>query len=434
MNSGGPAPTSTPPLPSVEPSATPRPTLTPQPTETFVPLGGTVQAQRERIQQQVSDLRGLPVLNGVPFHIVSRDRADRYLRSQYVTQEFLQDSERERLVLAALGLAGPGYDTVTHKLNRMVDGMGGFYTPDGKEIFVLGLRFGAVEHYIYTHQFTHALLDQNYLTLQNITAANCSANAEPCAALAALVEGDAQMLMTEWWRENAKTPDYRDILLYRPAALALLEQNPPPFAAQNPTFGTERGLKFVNYLYNLGGWPNVNKAYANPPQTSEQIMHPKKYVSGELARNVPARPLQAALGEEWQVVRQNVLGEWYTYLLLAFGVDPSAQIDRDRASTAAAGWGGDSLQVLQHTPSGATALSAHWAWDDEKEAGEFFPVLFQYMNERYRAARLDNISGECWSGDGQVSCIYLSGSQTLWLQAPDAATIDLMHALYPEFP
>lgn len=421
--------------PTAEPSATPRPTATIAPTETFVPLGPVVQQQRERIQQEVSTLRGLPVVQAdVPLKIVSRDRADRYLRSQYVTADFLAESERERLTLAALGLAAPNYDTTTNLLNRMVDGLGGFYTLDGREIFVMGLRFGAVESYIYAHTFTHALLDQNYQTAQAITSPDCTANSEPCMALAALVEGDAQYLMTEWWKKYAKTNDYRDILLFRPPALALAENNPPPFATENNLFGSERGLKFVNYLYNLGGWPNVNKAYANPPQTSEQIMHPRKYVSGEGELPVPGRPLQDALGADWQVVRQNVLGEWYTYLVLAFGVDSGAQIDPERAAAAAAGWGGDSLQVLQHTPSGATALAIQWAWDDEKEAGEFFPVLFQYMNDRYRGQRLDNISGECWENGGQVSCIYLSGSQTLWLQAPDAGTIDLMHALYPEFP
>ncbi len=418
----------------LEPSATPQPTQTPAPTETFVPLGPSVQTQRERIQQQVADLRGLPVQTSVPFNIVSRDRADRYLRSEYVTAEFSQESERERLVLAALGLASPDYDTVTNRLNRMVDGMGGFYTLDHKEIFVIGLRFGAVENYIYAHQFTHALLDQNYSTAQVINGAGCAANSEPCIAMQAMVEGDAQLLMTEWSRKNANTSDYRDILLFRPASLALLEQNPPQFATENAAFGSERGLKFVNYLYNLGGWKYVDKAYANPPQTSEQIMHPKKYVNGEGALPVQPRPLREALGAEWQIARQNVLGEWYTYLLLGFGVDPSAQLDPDRASTAAAGWGGDSLTMLQNTSSGAGALAVHWAWDDEKEAGEFFPVLFQYMNERYRGARLDNIIGECWASADQVSCIYLQSNQTLWLQAPDAATIDVMKALYPEFP
>lgn len=421
--------------PTAEPSATPRPTATIAPTETFVPLGPVVQQQRERIQQEVATLRGLPVAQpDVPLQIVSRDRAERYLRSQYVTADFLAESERERLTLAALGLAAPNYDTTTNMLNRKVDGLGGFYTLDGREIFVMGLRFGAVENYIYAHTFTHALLDQNYSTAQAITSPDCAANSEPCLALAALVEGDAQYLMTEWWKKYSNNNDYRDILLFRPPALALAENNPPPFATENNLFGSERGLKFVNYLYNLGGWPNVNKVYANPPQTTEQIMHPRKYVAGEGELPVPGRPLQSALGADWQIVRQNVLGEWYTYLVLAFGVDPGAQIDPERAAAAAAGWGGDSLQVLQHTPSGATALAVHWAWDDEKEAGEFFPVLFQHMNDRYRGARLDNISGECWENGGQVSCIYLSGAQTLWLQAPDADTIDLMHALYPEFP
>ncbi len=424
--------TATPAMPTPLPTETPRPTFTPAPTETFVPLGDTVQQKRARIQEQVSAIRGLTGQGDVPFNIVSRDRTERYLRNQYLTPAFEAETERERSVLVALGLVSPGYDVTMNRFNRMVDALGGFYTPDTKQIFVLGLRFGAVEHYIYAHEYTHALLDQNFFITDLSAAPSCATNNEPCAALAALAEGDAQMTMEAWRQKHAKSAEYRDITLYRPPALALLEQNPPAYASENNRFGSVRGASFVNYLFNLGGWAKVSNAYANPPSTSEQIMHPKKYVSGEGALSVPPRPLQEALGDDWSVLRQNVLGEWYTYLLLGFGADPSAHVDTDRASKAAAGWGGDSLTVLQNS-EGQTALTVHWAWDDEKEAGEFFPVLFEHMNERYRGQRVDNISGECWQGE-QVSCIYLAGSQALWLQAPDTATIDLMHALYPEFP
>ncbi|MEM2876280.1 MAG: hypothetical protein QXL67_04960, partial [Candidatus Bathyarchaeia archaeon] len=41
------------------------------------------------------------------------------------------------------------------------------------------------------------------------------------------------------------------------------------------------GFDFIEALYNAGGWERVNEAYLNMPVSTEQVMHPEKYLSGE---------------------------------------------------------------------------------------------------------------------------------------------------------
>lgn len=415
----------------------PRPTHTPMPTETLIPPGPTAQVQGNLIQEQVSKLRGLPYkADDLSFNIVNRERADHVLRSGYINDALAQELKAEQRALVMLGLVQPEYDMVTGTLNHLVDNIGGFYLPDAKHIYVLGLRFGGIEHYIYSHEFDHVLIDQNYGVAALKAAAGCKieSSSDACAATTALLEGDATLAMSQWLKQYASKADYRDITMFRPPMLALTEYNPPAFVTENAGFPYDKGLAFVKYLYNLGRWPLVDKAYLNPPTTTEQILHPVKYTRGEGAIPVDAPPIEAALGESWKVLRSSTLGEWMTYLMLADPADPAAQIDSALAEKATAGWGGDHYQLYYNEAKDTASLAAKWVWDSEKEAGEFFPVLFQQLDAlNGSSSRLDRPSGECWSKNGQISCIYMAGPATLWLSAPDGDTLDLMKALYPEF-
>jgi hypothetical protein len=39
----------------------------------------------------------------------------------------------------------------------------------------------------------------------------------------------------------------------------------------------------------------------------------------------------------------------------------------------------------------------------------------------------------CWEANAQRSCVYLAGRETLWLLAPDAATIEALLTRFPGF-
>ena len=41
------------------------------------------------------------------------------------------------------------------------------------------------------------------------------------------------------------------------------------------------GSTWVSGLWASGGWDAVNAAYDQPPASTEQVLHPEKYVSGE---------------------------------------------------------------------------------------------------------------------------------------------------------
>ena len=74
---------------------------------------------------------------------------------------------------------------------------------------------------------------------------------------------------------------------------------------------------FVSSVQQAPGiWRQVNQIYSRPPVSTEQILHPAKYKSGENPIPVSLPPGGPAIQEDWELVMEDVLGEFLlrTYL------------------------------------------------------------------------------------------------------------------------
>ena len=105
----------------------------------------------------------------------------------------------------------------------------------------------------------------------------------------------------------------------------------PPFIEAQLVFPYVQGQEFIKQLYAAGGWGVVDAAYRfRPPASSEQIMHPDKYLAVEQPDKVR---LQASPGAGWRRVVGGTWGEWATGQLVG--------------NEAASGWGGDRYELWQ---------------------------------------------------------------------------------------
>jgi hypothetical protein len=344
--------------------------------------------------------------------------------------ETLADQARS---LSALGLIKPTYDLFKYAMNGLADNVGGFYIPWLKQLFVIGTRFGGVERFVFAHEFDHALTDQHFDIDALGVYPDCLDDQQRCAAIRALVEGDATLLMQQWWRQYAGPQDYQDILRYRPPSQTLPEDYPPPYVSRDLEFPYLAGLKFVEFLHQRGNWAEVNRVYENLPDSTEQILHPEKYLADEQPIVVGASPLTETLGADWRLIDDDVLGEWTTYLILSAGADLAAQIADADALKAAQGWGGDHYQVYYHDAISQTALVAEWVWDTPRDATEFKQAMLDHLDERFRGAKIDRAAGDCWESNQQTSCFFVKGNRALWLLAPDITTLEAVLAQYPDF-
>jgi hypothetical protein len=388
------------------------------------------------IQKQVAVLRNLSLADNVANEIMPKLKLRLLIYDLFLTGEYLAGLSDEGRILAALGFIDPGFDITEPKANDIVDYIGGFYVPEDNKINVLGTGFYGIEKYIYAHEYAHALQDQHFDLTSLGTYPECVKPEQTCLAIRALVEGEADLIQALWLDQFPPEFELNDITRFNPPSQLFQENEPPPpYFGMSSMFPYLLGYEFVYYLYQQGGWDAVNYAYSNLPTTTEQILHPEKYVDGEGPVVVNDLPLSGILSPEWRLLKQEVLGEWESFLLLAYGSDEVAQLADEIAFIAVEGWEGDTYQVYYNGETDQTLLTAHWIWETATDANEFYTALKNSLAGRFRNAAIDGPgNGDCWLYEGIFSCIYKNSSDVLWLYAPDFTLLEKMKGQFPQFP
>jgi hypothetical protein len=401
------------------------PTKTPYPTSV---LDASLTNQVNLIQTQVIEVRGLQPVHSVPVVLLSPNE----LR-QNVVNDFLADYTDEKvtddvLELSTIGLLEPNFDLRTLYVNLLSEQIAGYYDNETGEMFVVqGQGFQGQERLTYSHEYTHVLQDQNYNIKNGLNYNDdaCEKDSERCAAIQALLEGDATLSQTIWYQNYSTKTDKQQISDFYNSLKTPVYDSAPAFLKDDFVFPYNQGATFVQDIFSQGGWSAVDAVYKNPPVSTEQILHPNLYPS---AKPIPVTlpDLTTTLGSGWREVSRNQMGEWYTYLILARGVNANARLADATAQSAAAGWGGDNYVVLHNDTTGQTAFVMKTVWDTTNDASEFASAFVKYANSRYGVTGTKQGNTSTWTYDGGVTTLYLSGDTTIWITAPDPASIQAL--------
>src|SRR3990170_3474446 len=167
------------------------------------------------------------------------------------------------------------------------------------------------------HEYVHALQDQHYDLDEGLGYSNeaCDDDADRCAALSAMLEGDATLLETQWLRTYATEQDFQEIQEFIATFESPVFDTAPWFLQEDLLFPYILGIGFVTELFVEGNWAAVDEAYSRPPASTEQILHPGRYPD-DLPILLTSPDLTPALGGDWSELGRRVLGEWYTLLTL----------------------------------------------------------------------------------------------------------------------
>lgn len=377
-------------------------------------LDPQVLEQMVEIESQVAQLRGLASTGPVARSLLTPEE----LRQRVIDDFFSDYSEAEArddaLVLSLLGLLDPDFDLVNFYIDLFSEQIAGYYDDEVKQMFVVqGEGFRGTERLTYAHEYVHTLQDQVYGFEEGLdyTDESCEIDTERCAGIQALVEGDATLLEEEWLQTYASSQDYADIREFFDNFESPVYDSAPSFMRQDFIFPYTYGADFVREIKRQGGWSAVNAVYANPPISTEQILHPDHYPS-DTPLNIPVPEALSALGSGWREIERNVIGEWYTQLVLANQLDP------DRASRAAGGWGGDMYVAYANDTQANGAFLLIMQWDDAGEAAEYADAFTDYSDRRFGSGTQTETGWE-WDSSAGVSLFEISGAQTLWILAPD---------------
>lgn len=379
-------------------------------------------AQLDQVAAETSELRALPIQTEIQDAFLSREGLLQRLVEDFATDYPAEDVEADTRILEILGLIPAGTDLKQLYLDLLTEQVGGFYDPQSDELYVISGddELSDLEEWAYAHEVTHALQDQAF----DLEAVQDRANDvdDASLALSALIEGDAAAIQMDYLTANP------GLMLGIGQALAGGEVEStqfdaaPPIIAETLLFPYEAGLTFVTTLRDQGGWDAVDAAYADPPMSTEQILHPEKYLDRDEPTTVTLPDLEAVL-EGYQTLDENSIGEFQTRIMLQ---NPG---DTGTSETAAAGWDGDRYALLASGDD--TVLVWETAWDSEEDAEEFTAALRATDETRFGAAYAADGSTLALTTDDQSARIETKGTRVRYVLAP---TTDLADAALAAFP
>lgn len=376
-----------------------------------------IQSQMDVLEGQVAQLRGLQPAS--PVHRVLlpasqvRERLVKDMSNAYSPGQAQDDAT----VFTLLGLLPSGSDLRQAYVDLSTDPAADFFDHQLKELVVVGDRgFGILERLAYIRAYDLAVQDQHFGLASRLKddPGLCPPVNEGCAAVRALVEGDAALLQEQWLRTYATAQDLADLALAEQATPGPASYGVPAFVQQAGRFPQTFGLEFVRRLYLKGGWAAVDAAYASPPASTEQVLHPERYPKAAPV-SIDAPDLTATLGSSWHEVSHAVLGERNIRAML------ETELSAPKADEAAFGWGGDGYRLYEEASTGARVLIWIASWDGLHDAGEFATAFREYADARFGTHQ--SVPPAISWDNGQVYVSFEAGSdQTLWILAPDAAT------------
>jgi hypothetical protein len=221
----------------------------------------------------------------------------------------------------------------------------------------------AAEDEWWLNKMALGLVDQHY-------APKVEATYDGQLAWGALRMGDAELVKhlgrnggkipAEHWKKVAQ-----DATDWEKGESRLASAVVPRLFVRTGNFSWRRGAAFAVRLWEEGGRERMEKAYGAPPASTEQVLHPDKYLKGEAPAAIDLAPADEFLGAKgWKPVYRTVLGELGTALVL------ESHFTKDELAAASEGWGGDTFAVYEK--EGAPILVL-WAtdWDSEPDAVEF---------------------------------------------------------------
>jgi hypothetical protein len=406
-------------LPDPSPEATlPVETPVDPPSGAAIPV--EITQQMDEIQDRVVELRGLQPLQTVDRYLLTPEQLRTRVIEDFLEDYTFEEAREEALVWAAFGLLEPEFDLYNFYVELLSEQIVGFYDSETKEMYVIqGSGFAGPERLTYAHEYVHALQDQHYQIDEGLgyNDEDCEQNIDYCTAISSLLEGDASLLELQWLYNHATAQDIRDIQDFYLTYESPFFDSAPTFLREDFIFPYRAGQAFVEAIYEQGGWQAIDQAYANPPQSTEQILHPERYPD-VLPVAVELPHLQDILGEGWRELESGLWGEWYTYLTLAEGLDEGARLEPETAQVAADGWAGDAYRVYYNDSSRQQVLVLRSRWKNESEASQFVEAFQTYAEARFGSPTASGPSSWRWETAQVASLLEYNQEMTTWMVAP----------------
>ncbi len=388
--------------------------------------------------RKVEEIRGLKFKTEVAKTTATRQELEAGAAAEAAKLPARGGEDSWSRTLVFFGLLPEHLDARAAVGSMMAGGVEGFYRPDTKTFTLVEGAPGVSARATVFHELIHAVEDQYYDYHARRMRLFREDRDDEELALRAVVEGSAQF-HTERYLESEPGLAQAYLEEYVRRWMGGSEGAPPPAkpgagtAAAGPPpgppayltiscmmFPYHNGATFLRrviYALDASKGDPVGQVYADPPVSTEQILHPEKYrAPRDLPREVLLPDLAPVLGKEWKPLGTGTWGELSLGMILNAGLlgkeqDPIRSVlrfppdgfrsptdffktgveFRYEAGVAASGWDGDRFAVFAR----GEETCAAWVlvFDTPKDAGEFAMAYGKVIRARYKALYAEPIPG-----------------------------------------
>lgn len=396
----------------------------------------------EAMKTEIQKMRSLKYTAPVAVRFVSQkeiaDLAADIMRREGMDEKYLDAAGRVLHAFGFLDDAAGLKSALDAVLAQQVEGL---YDTDANALFVvrenvlpedaqqfLSMMNGTnPKDFVLSHELAHALQAQHFdLTLLSPLRVKSE---DMALAYKCVVEGDAMAVMLNYTMRaldmnSLEIPgmgERMQTIMNTPGAAGpgAFPDVPEIIKAQF-IFPYTAGLDLLGLLYRDGGWDAVNRAFTDPPLSTEQILHPEKYIeSRDNPVDLDLRGMAAFAPDNAELLDSNVLGEFQTRLLLQLTGPPGDEPDW---TAPAAGWDGDRYAAYA-APGAHTILFWAAAWDSAAEAREFFDAYAKVLTHRFGAPaeQAPAAPRAAWAAPCGRAILAVSADRTALVQCADPA-------------
>jgi hypothetical protein len=391
-------------------------------------------ARTDKVAKEVAKIRGLPLRKKIPNEVVDRETLRKRLVTMAAEDKTKVETAAEAMGLARWGMIPRATDYEAMLLDLLTEQIAGYYDPDTKKLTISSSAGDDATwaELVLAHEIDHGLQDQSFDLKKFEDVADGEDDA--AAARRALVEGDGIALMLEvmFARNGVPVPwsnpmmtDAIEKAMAVPGSGDALDKAPIAIR-EGLIFPYRAGFTFVAALRRRQPWSAVDAAFRKPPASTEQVIHPERYLANDRPIGVAIDPIMSLRG--YSVAHRTVWGELgFQLFLRAHGIDAAT------ATQAAAGWGGDRTIVLAKDTDRRAELAvgvSRLEWDSEADAIEAHEAAVKALDGAIAGSVIENTRTRTrWLGiDGLMSWVERKGPSMVMVHGAPVWAADSMLA------
>jgi hypothetical protein len=360
------------------------------------PSKTAVSALISSIEADLAGITGLKFHKDVPYSVIGKAQLRAFLEARMKDAVKPEEIRAEETTLKMFGFLPPDFDLKKATVDLLTEQAAAFYDYHKKKLFILETGDSTsdlhteAEKMALAHELGHALADQHFRLEKYIREGAHSDDGS--SARLAVMEGQASWLMTAYL-SKASTGQSE----VPPGVLELMSKAVEGSASQYPVFSKAplylreslvfpytSGMLFQNAVFEKLGQRAFAEVFQRPPQSTQQIIHPEKY----LAHVAPEVPLLPAVpgAKQFRKVGDGTLGEFDFRVLL------EQYAGKEEAASLAPHTTGGMYALLETKRDHHPVLAFAANWDNADSARAFFAAYRKVLSGKSKSCSFESES------------------------------------------